>query len=86
MHPAIIVEKLIKIQSQIEADNFTRENIDYLIKDIQAGEERKEQKLARKLLERSEVENRILDLIDNRDEMTRSDLQGAVGALVMQLV
>lgn len=28
----------------------------------------------------------ILDLIDHRDEMTRSDLQGAVSALVQKIM
>jgi hypothetical protein len=31
-------------------------------------------------------EDKILDLIDNRDEFTRSDLQSCVTALVMQLI
>lgn len=34
----------------------------------------------------SEYENEILDLIDHRDEFTRSDLQGAVQALVMKIM
>ena len=83
MHPAIIVEKLITINSRIEADRYTYENIDQLIKDIQAGANRKEVK---KIMAREEVENKILTLVDNRDEFTRSDLQGAVSAIVMQLV
>lgn len=32
-----------------------------------------------------EFENQILDMIDNRDEFTRSDLQGVVGALVCNI-
>lgn len=31
-----------------------------------------------------ELEERILELIDLRDEMTRSDLQGAVGAIARE--
>jgi hypothetical protein len=31
-------------------------------------------------------ENEILDLIDNRDDFTRSDLQGLVQALVMKIM
>ncbi len=31
-------------------------------------------------------ENRILEIIDNQDEMTRSDLQGAVGAIVIDIL
>ena len=81
MHPAIIVEKLIAIKSRIEADRYTYENIDQLIKDIQAGANRKE---AKKIMAREEVENKILTLVDNRDEFTRSDLQGAVSAIVIQ--
>ena len=33
----------------------------------------------------SEFEDEILDLIDNRDDFTRSDLQGIVSALVMKI-
>ena len=33
----------------------------------------------------SDFEDAILDLIDNRDDYTRSDLQGAVSAIVMQI-
>lgn len=33
-----------------------------------------------------EYENDILELIDNRDEMTRSDLQGVVSAIVMRII
>lgn len=32
-----------------------------------------------------ELENAILDIVDNADDMTRSDLQGVVMALVMGL-
>lgn len=32
------------------------------------------------------AENEILELIDARDDMTRSDLQGVVAALVMKLI
>ena len=38
------------------------------------------------MLRRFEVSNEILDIIDNRDEFTRSDLQGVVDALVMKIV
>jgi hypothetical protein len=34
----------------------------------------------------SEFENEILELIDNRDEYTRSDLQGVVSALVNRIM
>ena len=37
------------------------------------------------MLKFSKYENEILDLIDNRDELTRSDLQGAVSALVRKI-
>jgi len=33
-----------------------------------------------------EYENRILALIDEQDELTRSDLQGCVTAIVMQIM
>lgn len=33
----------------------------------------------------SEYEDRILDLIDNRDDFTRSDLQGCAGAIVLSM-
>ena len=33
----------------------------------------------------SDFEDAILDLIDNRDDYTRSDLQGAVSAIVMRI-
>ena len=32
-----------------------------------------------------EIENAILDIIDNRDDFTRGDLQGIVEALVMKI-
>jgi hypothetical protein len=38
------------------------------------------------MLKRFQVSNEILDIIDNRDEFTRSDLQGVVEALVMKIV
>ena len=31
-------------------------------------------------------ENEILDLIDNQDDYTRSDLQGRISAIVMQMI
>jgi len=34
----------------------------------------------------NEFENEILELIDNRDEFTRSDLQGVVMALVDKIM
>jgi hypothetical protein len=33
-----------------------------------------------------EYENEILELIDNQDEFTRSDLQGAAMAVVMKIM
>lgn len=33
-----------------------------------------------------EFENEILELIDNQDEYTRSDLQGRVSAIVMNIL
>lgn len=33
----------------------------------------------------SNYEDEILDLIENQEDMTRSDLQGVVGALVMNI-
>lgn len=33
-----------------------------------------------------EFENEILELIDNQDEYTRSDLQGRVSAIVMNII
>ena len=36
--------------------------------------------------QQSDFEDTILDLIDNRDDYTRSDLQGAVSAIVMPLL
>lgn len=38
----------------------------------------------RKIL--SDYEDKILDLIDNRDDFTRSDLQGVVQALVLNIL
>jgi len=38
-----------------------------------------------KILFFSEIEDEILDLIDNANEMTRSDLQGVVSVLVRRL-
>ena len=38
------------------------------------------------ILINNEYESSILDLIDNRDEFTRSDLQGCVGAVVLKIV
>ncbi len=38
----------------------------------------------RKLIK--EFENRILELIDNQDEFTRSDLQGVVSDLVIKIL
>ena len=37
------------------------------------------------LKQQSDFEDAILDLIDNRDDYTRSDLQGAVSAIVMKI-
>jgi hypothetical protein len=37
------------------------------------------------ILENNKYENEILELIDNRDEYTRSDLQGIVMALVLRI-
>jgi hypothetical protein len=37
------------------------------------------------ILKNNEYENEILELIDNRDEYSRSDLQGVVQALVMKI-
>lgn len=37
-------------------------------------------------IEKGEIEDEILDLIDNQDDFTRSDLQGAVGALVKKII
>ena len=34
----------------------------------------------------NEFENRILELIDNRNKITRSDLQGIVSALVIRML
>jgi hypothetical protein len=34
----------------------------------------------------NEFENEILELIDNQEKFTRSDLQGAVGALVIKIL
>jgi hypothetical protein len=34
----------------------------------------------------SELENEILELIDDQDEFTRSDLQGAVMAIVIKIL
>lgn len=34
----------------------------------------------------NEFENEILEVIDNQDEYTRSDLQGRVGAIVMNIL
>ncbi len=36
-------------------------------------------------MKKTQIENAILDLIDHADEMTRSDLQGAVEALVIKI-
>lgn len=33
----------------------------------------------------NKYENEILELIDNQDEFTRSDLQGVVSAIVMKI-
>lgn len=35
--------------------------------------------------QQSDFEDAILDLIDNRDDYTRSDLQGAVSAIVLRI-
>jgi len=35
---------------------------------------------------KEELENEILDIIDNADDMTRSDLQGVVSALVSKII
>lgn len=40
---------------------------------------------AKKELNKVELENEILDIIDNADDMTRSDLQGVVSALVSKI-
>jgi hypothetical protein len=37
-------------------------------------------------LSASAFEDELLELIDNRDEFTRSDLQGIVGALVRKII
>lgn len=37
------------------------------------------------ILKNSKYEDEILDLIDNRDDFTRSDLQGAVSAIVLKI-
>ena len=34
----------------------------------------------------SQYEDRILELIENQDKFTRSDLQGAVGAVVINIL
>ncbi len=34
----------------------------------------------------SQYEDRILELIDNQDKFTRSDLQGAVGAVIINIL
>ena len=34
----------------------------------------------------NEYENEILEVIDNQDEYTRSDLQGRVGAIVLNIL
>lgn len=38
------------------------------------------------ILKRSEYEGAILDLIEHQEEFTRSDLQGAVGAIVNKII
>lgn len=35
---------------------------------------------------RESLENAILDLIDNQDDFTRSDLQGVVSALALKFI
>lgn len=35
--------------------------------------------------ERKDLENKVLDLIDNRDDFERGDLEGMVEALVMRI-
>lgn len=40
---------------------------------------------AEQIIKNSEYETAILELIDNQDEMTRSDLQGAVSAIVLKI-
>jgi hypothetical protein len=37
------------------------------------------------MLENNKFENEILELIDNQDDFSRSDLQGIVMALVMKI-
>jgi hypothetical protein len=38
------------------------------------------------ILKNIQYENEILELIDERDDYTRSDLQGRVGAIVMKII
>lgn len=38
-----------------------------------------------KLLQDNEYESEILDLIENHEEYTQSDLQGIVGAIVLKI-
>lgn len=38
------------------------------------------------ILKNSKYEDEILELIDERDEYTRSDLQGRVAAIVMKII
>ncbi len=42
--------------------------------------------MTKRQLMHAEFEDRILDIIDNAEDFTRSDLQGVVMALVMNLI
>lgn len=37
------------------------------------------------IIKNNKYENEILELIDNRDDFTRSDLQGIVSAIVLKI-
>ena len=40
----------------------------------------------KEMIARSKLEDKILELVDIRDNLTRSDLQGMVGAIVSDII
>ena len=74
-------ELAIKLASSFKSDSYAS-----TIKAINDHKYHKKSKLTDKQRKILKISDAILDIIDHSEDMTRSDLQGVVEALAMQIV